>query len=66
MSLLGSSKPLKEKLAISFFGIRGMGSIYYLHFLILYLIYQLKLVVGYPIIYLICIRLHPRKDHCNQ
>jgi len=32
LSLLGSSTPLKEKLAISFFGIRGMGSIYYLAF----------------------------------
>jgi NhaP-type Na+/H+ or K+/H+ antiporter len=32
LSLLGNSTPLKEKLAISFFGIRGMGSIYYLAF----------------------------------
>ncbi|SDG61563.1 NhaP-type Na+/H+ or K+/H+ antiporter [Pedobacter terrae] len=32
VSLLGSSTPIKEKLAISFFGIRGMGSIYYLAF----------------------------------
>ncbi|MGA9651395.1 cation:proton antiporter [Pedobacter sp.] len=32
VSLLGSSTPLKEKLAISFFGIRGMGSIYYMAF----------------------------------
>ncbi|WP_231459933.1 MULTISPECIES: sodium:proton antiporter [unclassified Pedobacter] len=32
LSLLGSSIALKEKLAISFFGIRGMGSIYYLAF----------------------------------
>ncbi|RZJ72108.1 MAG: sodium:proton antiporter [Flavobacterium sp.] len=31
-SLLGNPTPLKEKLAISFFGIRGMGSIYYLAF----------------------------------
>ena len=28
LSLLGNSPPLKEKLVISFFGIRGMGSIY--------------------------------------
>ncbi|MDN3586138.1 cation:proton antiporter [Pedobacter aquatilis] len=32
LALLGTSTPLKEKLAISFFGIRGMGSIYYLAF----------------------------------
>ncbi|RZJ67392.1 MAG: sodium:proton antiporter, partial [Flavobacterium sp.] len=32
LSLLGNPTPLKEKLAISFFGIRGMGSIYYLAF----------------------------------
>ncbi|RYD81109.1 MAG: sodium:proton antiporter [Sphingobacteriales bacterium] len=32
ISLLGNSTPLKEKFAISFFGIRGMGSIYYLAF----------------------------------
>jgi len=31
-ALLGTSTPFKEKLAISFFGIRGMGSIYYLAF----------------------------------
>lgn len=32
ISLLGNSTPLREKFAISFFGIRGMGSIYYLAF----------------------------------
>lgn len=32
LSLLGSSTSPAEKLAISFFGIRGMGSIYYLAF----------------------------------
>jgi len=32
LALLGNSTALKEKLAISFFGIRGMGSIYYLAF----------------------------------
>lgn len=32
LSLIGSSVHWKEKLAISFFGIRGMGSVYYLAF----------------------------------
>jgi NhaP-type Na+/H+ or K+/H+ antiporter len=32
LSLLGTQIHLKEKLAISFFGIRGMGSVYYLAF----------------------------------
>ena len=32
VSLLGSKLPFKEKIAISFFGIRGMGSIFYLSF----------------------------------
>jgi NhaP-type Na+/H+ or K+/H+ antiporter len=31
-SLLGSNLPWREQLVISFFGIRGMGSIYYLAF----------------------------------
>ena len=30
IGLIGNSIPLRERLAISFFGIRGMGSIYYL------------------------------------
>ena len=32
ISLLGSKLPWREQLVISFFGIRGMGSIYYLAF----------------------------------
>lgn len=32
LSLLGSNLPWREQLVISFFGIRGMGSIYYLAF----------------------------------
>lgn len=32
ISLAGSGIPWREKLVISFFGIRGMGSIYYLAF----------------------------------
>ena len=30
VSLLGSSKPPREKAVIAFFGIRGLGSFYYL------------------------------------
>jgi sodium/hydrogen antiporter len=32
LSLIGTDLHIKEKLAISFFGIRGMGSFYYLAF----------------------------------
>ena len=32
LSLVGSKLPWREQLVISFFGIRGMGSIYYLAF----------------------------------